>query len=509
MNIYFEEHKPKEGLGRQSLRGGAFSVTARAVNALVQVGSLLFLARLLTPEDYGLVVMVTALTAFAPMLVDLGTRDAVVQRARITEGEASTLFWLTIGVGFGSAVIISGCGTLIADFYGEPRLNAIVVVSSLAFVGLALSAQHGALLRRAVMFRELAIIDMTANILSSAGAIVIAYFGFGYWALVARPVAMYFLTAAGTWWYCRWLPRKPVITPGVKQMVRFGVNLSGFSLTDFVARNGDRVAVGRVLGARTLGYYQNAMFLYENLLNVLVSALHEVAVSGLSRLQNDPAGLRRAWAKALSTVTFFAMPVFGVLAITSEDLIIILLGEKWAQTGLLLSVLALRGIAQSAERTLGWLHVAAGRTDRWLRWGVLAACFQLLGLFCGLPFGPYGVVWACVISMHILFIPALVYAGRPLGIRARQVIAVVGPQFTGALTAAAVGFGLRASLLAGVAPIQRMAILVLLYIAMYLIVVMGLFRVTVPVQVCLSMLREFLPRPSKATGDSGLPASRD
>ena len=84
MNIYFEEHKPKEGLGRQSLRGGAFSVTARAVNALVQVGSLLFLARLLTPEDYGLVVMVTALTAFAPMLVDLGTRDAVVQRARIT-----------------------------------------------------------------------------------------------------------------------------------------------------------------------------------------------------------------------------------------------------------------------------------------------------------------------------------------------------------------------------------------------------------------------------------------
>jgi O-antigen/teichoic acid export membrane protein len=89
VNAYFGNHRLAKGLARQSLRGGAISIAARAINALVQIGSALFLARLVTPEDYGLVAMVTALTGFAPVLVDLGTRDAVVQRAGITEGEVS------------------------------------------------------------------------------------------------------------------------------------------------------------------------------------------------------------------------------------------------------------------------------------------------------------------------------------------------------------------------------------------------------------------------------------
>jgi PST family polysaccharide transporter len=459
------------------------------VGAVVQVGSMLFFARLVTPEDYGLVAMVTALSGFGLLLVDLGTRDAVLQRVSITEGEVSTLFWLTIGVGSASALALAACGPLIAGFYKEPRLSAIVLVSSLTIVAVALAAQHQSLLRRAVMFRELAIIDIVANVLSASGAIVMAYFGLGYWALVTRLLAMHSLAAAGTWWYCAWLPRKPVLTTGVRQMVKFGLNLSGFSLIDFAGRNSDRVAVGRGLGARTLGYYQSALLVYDNLLSLLVVPLHEVAVAGLSKLQNNPKELRRSWAKALSTVTFYAMPAFGILAITSGDLIVMLLGQKWAESAALLSVLALRGIPHSVERTLGWLHVAAGRTDRWFRWGVLATCVQLVALFCGLPFGPLGVVGAYVVSMYVLFVPGLAYAGRPLGIGVRDVIAAVGAQFTGALAAAAVGFALRVSLLAGLPPVERMIILTLAYLAMYLLVVVGLFRVFVPLQVGLSLMK--------------------
>jgi PST family polysaccharide transporter len=492
VNVYFAEHKADRDLARRSVASGAITMVARATTAAVQVGSLLVLARLLGPEDYGVVAMVTALLGFGPALVDLGTRDAVVQRAAISEAEVSALFWLTLGIGLTCALVISAGSPLIAAFYGEPRLSRIVMVSSLSFVALGLTHQHQALLRRALQFREMAIVDVVASVTSAAGAVLLAYAGSGYWALVMRPVGLAAITAAGTWWYCRWLPGKPVVTTAVREMTRFGANVCGFTMTDFVARNSDRVAIGRGLGSRTLGYYQTALFFYDNLLDVLVFPLHQVAVSGLSKLQHDLAALRRAWHKALSTAAFYAMPAFGVLAVTSPDLVVLLLGEKWAPAGVLLAVLSLRGIAHAAERTLGWLHVAAARTDRWMRWGVFATVVQLVALFCGIPFGPFGVAWALVLSMHLLFVPALAYAGAPLGIRARDVVAALGPQFLGTLVATGVAFLVRPAL-EGLPAVERMALLVVVHLLVYLALVVGVFRVTLPIQVCLSLLGRFRP----------------
>ena len=489
---YFDENGASDSLARQSVRGGAISVFARGINAILQVGSVLFLARLLTPEDYGLVAMVTALTGFAPVLVDMGTRDAVVQRVRITESEVSTLFWLTVGFGCALALTVSATSPLIARFYHEPRLISIVCVSSVTFIAVALTAQHQGLLRRAVMFRELAIIDICANVLGAGGALVFAYFGFGYWALVTRPVATFSFTAVGTWVCCRWRPRRPAMTRSVRDMIRFGLNLSGFSATDFVTRNSDRVTVGRSLGARSLGYYQNALFIYDNLLDLLVFPLHQVAAASLSKLQNDHPALRRSWAKALSTVAFYAMPAFGVLAVVSQDLVVMLLGSKWSNAGIILSVLALRGIPHCVERTLGWLHVAAGRTDRWFKWGLATTCVQLAVLFVGIQFGTMGVVYAYVAFMFVWFVPAIAFAGHPLGIRARDVIRVVGPQLIGALSAAGLGFALRQAIIS-LPSVERLFILSAAYMVVYLAIVVGLFRETTPVDVCLSVAHDFMP----------------
>jgi PST family polysaccharide transporter len=359
------------------------------------------------------------------------------------------------------------------------------------------------LLQRAQMFRALAIDDVAATQLSTGVAIAMASSGFGYWALVTRPVALYSLVAIGVWLYCRWLPVRPTLTPAVKDMVTFGLNLIGFSLTDYSGRNVDRIAVGRTLGAQTLGYYQNSLLFYDHLLSVLVMPLHPVAVAGLSKLQHDLVHLKRSWAKALATVAFYAMPAFGLLATVSADAIVVLLGPTWATSGVLLSILALRGIPHAAERTSGWLHVAAGRTDRWLRAGVATACGQVLALLLGLPFGMTGVVCAYVLFMYVAFVPTLAYAGRPLGIGARDVIGAVGAQLAGALVAAGLGFILRLSLLANVMSLERIAILVAVYVLTYLVVVIGLFKVTAPLQVCLSVVSDFLPRPLKPVADQG------
>jgi PST family polysaccharide transporter len=188
------------------------SIGARIINALVQIISVVILARMLSPEDYGLVSMVGAIIGIAPLLIDLGTRDAVIQHRHITPEEISALFWITFGLGCLFAILAAASGPLIAHFYGEPRLATVTLVSSLSLVALSLSYQHQALLRQAMMYHELAIVDIGASVISTAVAIAMAFKGWAYWALVLRPVTVSAVTAAGVWWKCRWLPGRPTFT---------------------------------------------------------------------------------------------------------------------------------------------------------------------------------------------------------------------------------------------------------------------------------------------------------
>ena len=173
------------------------------------------------------------------------------------------------------------------------------------------------------------------------------------------------------------------------------------------------------------------------MLSILTEPPHNIAASSLSKLRNDIDGLKRAWETALSTLSFFSAPAFAILAVIGQDFVVLLLGQKWAPAGPLLCIFAVRGIAHSIERTMGWLHVAVGRADRWMRWGVYSAFVQLMALAAGLPFGVTGVAVAYAIAMFGLFVPALVYSGRPIGIRTRDVLQAVGPQMTAGLVAVA------------------------------------------------------------------------
>ena len=241
----------------------------------------------------------------------------------------------------------------------------------------------------------------------------------------------------------------------VKELVGFGLGVTGFTMTDYVARSADRVALGYFYGAGPLGYFQNAFTVYSNLLSILTEPLHNIAVSGLSKLRNDADELKRSWAAALSSLSFFSSAAFAVLAVTGQDFVVILLGSKWAPAGPLLCIFAVRGIAHSVERTMGWLHVPTGRSDRWMRWGVFSAFCQLLALVAGLPFGPIGVAITYTIAMFGLFVPALAYAGRPLGINVADVLRAVGPQIASGLIVVAFGFTIQQLFLTGLSPIPR------------------------------------------------------
>ena len=490
---YFEENKPYSGLGKASLRSGITVVAARGVNIFVQLASTVVLARLLSPHDFGLVAMVMALVGFAPMLIDLGTSEAAAQKTHISRTEVSSLFWLNVAIGAGSAALLALSSGLIARFFGEPSLASIVLVLSCTLVLGAMYNQHYALMRRVMEFRHIAMIDISANVVGSMVSVAMAFAGWGYWALVAKPIVTSAMTVVSVWICCPWVPGRPRLTSDVKELLGFGMGVAGFTMTDYVARSADRVALGYFYGAGPLGYFQNAFTVYSNLLSILTEPLHNIAVSGLSKLRGNLDELKRSWATALSSLTFFSSMAFAMLAVTGQDFVVILLGPKWAPAGPLLCILAVKGIAQSVERTMGWIHVAAGRSDRWMRWGIFSAVCQLVALGVGLPFGITGVAIAYVIATFGLFVPALAYAGSPVGIDSKDVLRAVGAPMTSALIVVAFGFGLQQLLLGGFSPLTRFLVSAPFCLAAYLAVVVWVFRITDPLRLAFSLVREFGP----------------
>lgn len=493
MDKYFQENKPVAGLGRASLHSSVIALAAKGIGIVSQVVSMIVLARLLSPHDVGLTATIFALIAFGPMLVDLGTSEATSQKTHITEAEVTSLFWLNVAIGLVLTIVFAASSGFIAAVYGEPALSGIALAASLTFVTAGFSTQHSALLRRAMQFRSLAVIDICANLLSSVLSIVMALTGWGYWALVVKNVSMPVLTLAGVWISCPWIPGRPQLTAEAKTSVRFGLGVAGFTMTDSIAQSADRLAIGYFFGAGALGYYQNAFLFYTDLLNLLVSPLHNIAVSSLSKLKNNLEEFRRSWNVALSTLSFLSALAFAVLAVTGPDLIAILLGQKWAASGPLLCIFAVRGIAQAVERTLGWLHVPTGRSDRWMRWGFFSAIGQVLAVAAGLPFGLIGVTTTCAIAAYILFLPALIYAGRPAGIRTNDVLAAVGPQTVAGLITVALGLTIRELFLADIGVFARFFLSSVICTSVYLVVAIVIFRVTEPLRLGLSVLRDFNP----------------
>jgi O-antigen/teichoic acid export membrane protein len=494
IGVYFEKHQESKDLGRRALRGGIVSIAIKYGNGVLQIAAAIVLARLLAPEDFGLVAIVTVLTSFAPLLIDFGLGDATTQRGAITPAQVSGLFWVSTGIGLVVALIVAACSPLIAKLYSEPRLQPITLLIATTFLLSGLSSQHLALLRRSMQFGRIGRIQVFGTLAGVVVAIIVASSGYGYWALVLRQITTSFCVAAGAWSACRWKPGRPVFDDEVKSMIGFGLHIVGFSVAYTVSRAVDRIALGLFYQPDQVGYYQSAMNLYDNTISSTIEQAHTVGSAALSRLQSDPVAIRKRYEAALSMLAFFLMPLSAILSVTAQDLTVILLGDKWRAAGSLLSIIALRGIFQAIEGSQGWLHVSIGRVDRWRNWGVFSLLVQFIAVLGGLPFGATGVATGLVIAFLFLALPSIVFAGRPIGIGAAFAVHAVGAPLIGAISTAAAGWWLHVTLLADYSSYVRILVLGGFCTIVYLAVVVGLFRVTEPIRLIRTIGRELIGR---------------
>jgi PST family polysaccharide transporter len=217
------------------------------------------------------------------------------------------------------------------------------------------------------------------------------WYGAGYWALVANQLVAGFTSAVLVWILCGWRPGLPVLGSGVRSMLAFGRNLTGFSIVNYFARNLDNMLIGKFWGSQQLGLYAKAYQLLLLPIDQINSPVAAVAVPALSRLVDSPERYREAYLRIIEKVAMLTMPGMALLIATSDWVVLVLLGPQWREAARIFTLLGFVGLVQPIANTTGWLFISQGRTNHMFQWGLIGSSIIIFGIVIGLPWGAVGV----------------------------------------------------------------------------------------------------------------------
>ncbi len=441
---HFSVEHLRANLGRRTARGGAIMVGSQALKFVINMATTVVLARLLTPQDYGLIGMVLVVTSFVALFKNMGLSAATMQREEINYNQVSTLFWINVAVSFGLMLLTLALAPAVALFYREPRLTWIMMAFSLGFLFGGLVVQHEALLKRQMRFVPLAIAEIVSMVAGIIVGIVLAWRGAGYWALVANQLVLGFVYAVSIWIACRWRPGPPVRYSGVRSMLAFGGNLTGFSFFNYFSRTLDNLLIGRVWGAQQLGLYAKAYQLLLLPLDQLSSPLDGVALPALSRLRDEPERYRQAFLRILEKIAMVSMPIAAMMIGTSDWLVRLILGPKWSETARIFALLGIVGLVEPIGNTMGWLLISQGRGRDLLRWGMIDSALSIVSILVGLPWGAVGVAASfAIVGLCVRKQLQIFFTGRSGPVRPADIYRTIAPAACAAAGVLAALFAFR------------------------------------------------------------------
>jgi PST family polysaccharide transporter len=420
----------------RTLAGLRWSVAEQLGNQLFQFLTSIVLARLLEPSDFGLVGMILVFTGFAASFSDLGLGAALIQRQDVRPEHLESAFWVNVAAGLCITLIMAAASPLIADFYGEPRLQSLTAFVSLSFVLSSLSVVQRARLRKAMDFRRLAVVAWTGKLVVGVASISLAFAGFGAWSLAINSVASSAVTTAILWSASSWRPRMAFDRGALSELLGFSSHYFGFQAINYWLRNADNLLVGKYLGTVALGLYARAYALL--LLPVHIgSTLNRVMFPALSSIQGEPARVGRIYLSMCQATVFITAPMmFGLIAV-AEPFVLVVFGAKWAPMVELLQILSLVGFVQSVGTLVGNLFLSMGRSDLMLRVGGVTGVLGVTAMLLGLRHGVTGVASYYAVVSCLVFLPQQHLALRLVGLSVTDLL----PKVWGPTAAAAVMSG--------------------------------------------------------------------
>lgn len=431
------------GLTRRAVGGAGWSALATIARQALSVAAVAVLARRLGPAAYGLMGMAATVTALLTNFRDLGTAAAIIQRPEISRKLLSTLFWANLGFGSLLMMTVALVAGPTAWFFHAVQLKAILRVLSVSFLFQSAGTVHNALLNREMRFKPTALADIASAVAGYAVAIGMALSGFGVWSLVIANLVSALALTLVYWASSGWRPSMMFSRDEIRQVAGFSLNLSGFGLVNYFARNADNVVVGRYLGAGPLGYYQMAYNLMMYPLQNVTSTLCQVLLPAFSKIQHDNGRFAEAYVRSCSLIALIAFPLMAGMGIAAKPLVYAVLGPKWIPVIPVFRILAPIGMFQSVHSTVGLIYVAKGRTGWMFRMGIFATAVFVSAFLIGVRYGITGVATAYGIAYFLVVLyPALAVSFRIIDLKVAYFARQLWPQvmITGIMVFACAGW---------------------------------------------------------------------
>jgi len=430
-------------LSHRAVRGVIWTGSSQLIRQIFSWLVTVVLARLLVPEDFGIVGMTAIFTGFIGQINELGLSAAIIQKKDLTDSHLHTSFWTSLAAGVMLCGVSIGLSPLAADFFNKPLVQPVMAVSSAGFIIGSFGIVHRAILKKKLEFKKIAAAEIGGTVAYGLVAISLAFAGKGVWSLVGGGLSKSFVSVLVLYKSYNWYPRAHFNYSRFKDLFRFGRNVMGANLVQYSASNIDYLIVGKLLSASALGYYTFAYNLATFPLRKISSAVTKVTFPAFSEVQDDNVRLRRAYLKSITYISLITFPLLACLFAVAPEFVKVIYGEKWGPAILPLQILCIAGALYSVGTTVGSIYLSKGRADlefklSWFRLVALGAMAA-----AGARFGIVGVASAVTIYCIVSLLIFQTVANSLIFLRMRDYILALLPATLGSTAVVAVVTGYR------------------------------------------------------------------
>jgi len=497
-------------LKKRALGAAAWALVRTGGDQLIRFTLFVYLARVLTPADFGVFAVATIIVDYGRLLSSAGLNEAIIQAETADDELLNTIFWSLMGLTVVVASVLAIGSPLLASFSGVPAAQPFMAALAGCLLLGPLASVHATMAVRNFKNKKLTARSLIASAVGAAAALVSAYAGLGLWSLIVQQVVGGVLSVVVTWIAFPWRPRLQFSIPRLRTVWRFSGNLLLARALQMSVLRVQSLLAARFLGPAMLGQFRIAGRSFELLNMAFISPVSSAALPTLARLQSDPKAFNNAYARMISLCCLAACPVAFGFAAVSQDAVPLIFGARWMPAVPAIQMLALLSPATVLAAFAGPALAAQGRTDVTVKF----AWMQLIGTtifsLIAVRFGIVALAGAYVLRSYLTLPVQLRLFGETTGMPIRRILGCVAPSLAAAAAMACAVVGLR-FLLTDWLPVARMAGMIAAGGVVYAGVLFVFFRRFVQAQFAGLDLSRFLPRvspradlqkPAPDTGDA-------
>jgi len=361
-------------------------------------GTSILLARLLQPEEFGLIGMISIFISIGITFIDSGLSESLIREKNVDNNDFSSVFFMNVGISLVIYGVLFFIAPVIGDFYNQQILKKLIRVYALSFIFSAFSSIQICILVKNMQFKRLTLLNMPGAIIGSVVGILMGYYGYGVWSIIAMYLTTQILQTTLLWIFSLWKPNFYFSFSKIKDHLNFGYKLLLSGLLNSVFNNIYNVLIGKFFPIKSLGYYERSFSFSQQPVSILSNIINKVTYPMLSKIQDSPMKMASIYKEIFLLTYFVSTPAMIGLASISEPLFLVLLGKKWINAVPYFQILCFASIFYPINALNLNILKVFGKTDLFLKLELFKKLLILFVVAIGFSFGIYGLLWSSVIS---------------------------------------------------------------------------------------------------------------